>query len=404
MLAETQIIRQPTIPVLDAKQYLRVSPKPSNPIEDMLDVVAPGLSPSSPTTAAAAISIFSGAVVSDSKVSRLDSVVSCSGMIEDSMTQSTSALFEPQIRSGSSCDIGCRSTMEDEHICIDDLFAHLGTSFKCPLPGAFYGVFDGHRGAEAAAFIKENAVRFFIEDSYMPETTYIDSLIVEELKDSHRKAFLSADLALANDCCASLSSGTTVLTALVLGRCLLVANAGDCRAVLSRNGVAVEMSHDHKTSYPPERKRVEELGAFIEDEYLNGLISVTRALGDWDMKLPSGTFSALIAEPDFQQVTLTEDDEFLIIACDGVWDVMSSQQAVSFVRRGLRSHNNPQQCAEDLVAEALRLNTCDNLTVIVICFLSQIHSIEPQQSTQRRRRFCLSEESRERLKRLFEGN
>ncbi|KAL9682274.1 hypothetical protein QQ045_014069 [Rhodiola kirilowii] len=394
MLAEAQIIRQPAIPALDVNHFLRVS---SNPIDDMLDAATAGFSHSSPTTAS--LPIFQETVIS-----RLDSVVRCSGMIEDKMIQSTSAQFVPHIRSGSSCNIGYRSSMEDEHICIDDLSAHLGASFKCSLPGSFYGVFDGHRGSEAATFIKKNATRLFIEDTYMPQTADVDSLMVEELKYSHRMAFLSADLALANDCYASLSSGTTALTALVLGRCLLVANAGDCRAVLSRKGVAVEMSHDHKTSCLPERERVEKLGAYVDDGYLNGLISVTRALGDWDMKLPAGTFSALIAEPDFQQVTLTEDDEFLIIACDGVWDVLSSQQAVSLVRKGLRSHNDPQQCAKELVSEALRLNTCDNLTVIVICFLSEIQSSEPQQLTQRRRRFSLSKESREKLKRLFEGN
>lgn len=320
------------------------------------------------------------------------------------MMQPTSVLFEPQIRSGSSCDTGCRATMEDEHICIDDLSAHLGGSFKCPLPGSFYGVFDGHRGAEAASFLKKHALRLFIEDLCIPQSEDVEFFAGEKLQDFYRKAFLSADLALANECCVSPESGSTALTAVVLGRFLLVANAGDCRAVLSRKGVAVEMSHDHKPSYPPERKRVEELGAYIVDDYLNGIISVTRALGDWDIKLPSGTFSALTAEPDFQQVTLTEYEEFLIIACDGLWDVMSSQQAVSFVRRGLRIHNNPQQCAKDLVSEALRLNTCDNLTVIVICFCSQIRSYEPHhQSSQRRRRFFLSEESRDTLKRLFEG-
>ncbi|CAM8929880.1 unnamed protein product [Rhodiola kirilowii] len=401
MLAETQIICNPT------KQYL---PNPSSVIEDMLDAAAAARLPpsSSSPIAVPTLTMYSDTVVSDSKVSLLDSVssaMSSSGMMEDTRMQSSSAQFMPQIRSGSSCDIGNRPSMEDAHICIDHLSAHLGTSFKCPFPSAFYGVFDGHRGAEAAAYMKKNATRLFIEESYMPQTADIDSFMVEELKNSHRKAFLSADAALANDCYASLSCGTTALTALVLGRCLLVANAGDCRAVLSRKGLAVDMSHDHKTSYPPERKRVEELGAYIDDGYLNGVISVTRSLGDWDMKLPYGAYSALIAEPDFQQVTLNEEDEFLIIACDGVWDVMSSQQAVSLVRRGLRSHSNPQQCAKDVVTEALRLNTCDNLTVIVICFCSKIPSSEPEpQVPIRRRCFSLSAESRQRLKRLFEGN
>lgn len=153
----------------------------------------------------------------------------------------------------------------------------------------------------------------------------------------------------------------------------MVANAGDCRAVLCRKGEAIDMSQDHRPSYAAERKRVEELGGFIDDGYLNGILSVTRALGDWDMKLPSGSASPLIAEPEFRQIVLTEDDEFLIIGCDGIWDVMSSQQAVSIVRRGLRRHDDPEQCAKDLVTEALRLNTFDNLTVVIVCFTSPDH-------------------------------
>lgn len=156
-------------------------------------------------------------------------------------------------------------------------------------------------------------------------------------------------------------------------RLLMVANAGDCRAVLCRKGEAIDMSQDHRPSYAAERKRVEELGGFIDDGYLNGILSVTRALGDWDMKLPSGSASPLIAEPEFRQIVLTEDDEFLIIGCDGIWDFMSSQQAVSIVRRGLRRHDDPEQCAKDLVTEALRLNTFDNLTVVIVCFTSPDH-------------------------------
>lgn len=128
------------------------------------------------------------------------------------------------------------------------------------------------------------------------------------------------------------------------------------------------MSQDHRPIYAPERSRVEKSGGYIDDGYLNGVLSVSRALGDWDMKLPQGSTSPLIAEPEFSQILLTEDDEFLIIGCDGIWDVMSSQQAVSLVRRGLRRHDNPEQCARDLAKEALRLHTSDNLTVIVVCF------------------------------------
>ncbi|XWS14257.1 hypothetical protein CRYUN_Cryun36dG0107300 [Craigia yunnanensis] len=337
------------------------------------------------------------------QVSRFDSVAACAETIGDAVIESSAVKFVPRFRSGSYADIGPRRSMDDEHMRIDDLFSHLG-SIKNSMPSAFYAVFDGHGGPDAAAYIKRNATRLFFEDFDLHQVSDIDTIFLKELEDSHRKAFLLADRALANESSVSSSCGTTVLTALVLGRHLLVANVGDCRAVLCRKGVAVEMSQDHRPSYLPERKRVEELGGYIDDGYLNGYLSVTRALGDWDLKFPLGSASPLIAEPDVRQIALTEDDEFLIIGCDGIWDVMSSQFAVSLVRRGLRRHNDPEECAKEVVNEASRLNSSDNLTAIVICFSSpaRVESCPPQR---RRFRCCnLSEEARNRLKSLLEGN
>ncbi|CAI9774252.1 unnamed protein product [Fraxinus pennsylvanica] len=211
-------------------------------------------------------------------------------------------------------------------------------------------------------------------------------------------------MALADDSSVNTSSGTTALTVLVLGRLLMVANAGDCRAVLCRKGEAIYMSQDHRPNYALERKRVEELGGFIDDGYLNGVLSVTRALGDWDMKLPWGSPSPLIAEPEFRQIVLTEDDEFLIMGCDGIWDVISSQQAVSLMRRGLRRHDDPEQCAKDIVMEALRRSTFDNLTVIIVCFTSLDHP-EPSPARQRKLRCCsLLAEALCRLRFLLDRN
>ncbi|KAL1544942.1 protein-serine/threonine phosphatase [Salvia divinorum] len=177
-------------------------------------------------------------------------------------------MFVPSIRSGGFADIGPRPRryMEDEHIRIDDLSAHLELLITVPQPSAFYGVFYGHGGPEAAAYVRKQAMRFFFED----------------------------DMALAEDSSISSSSGMTALTALVVGRLLMVANAGDCQAVLCRKGEAIDMFQDHRPSYALERRRVEELGGFIDDGYLNGVLSVTQALGDWDMKLLQGSTSPLI--------------------------------------------------------------------------------------------------------------
>lgn len=149
---------------------------------------------------------------------------------------------------------------------------------------------------------------------------------------------------------------------------MLIANAGDSRAVLGKRGRAVELSKDHKPNCTSERLRIEKLGGVIYDGYLNGQLSVARALGDWHIKGAKGSKSPLSSEPELEEIILTEEDEFLIMGCDGLWDVMSSQCAVTMVRRELMQHNDPNKCAKVLVAEALQRNTCDNLTVVVVCF------------------------------------
>ncbi|KAL7104142.1 hypothetical protein ACP275_08G225400 [Erythranthe tilingii] len=266
--------------------------------------------------------------------------------------------FVPIFRSGSCSEIGPKPYMEDEYICVDDLSEHLGAANGLPSPRAFYGVFDGHGGTDAASFTKKNILKFIVEDFNFPDG----------VKRALKNAFVKADHALLDAKNLDHSSGTTALTALMLGRTVIIANAGDSRAVLGKRGRAIELTKDHKPNCTSERVRIEKLGGVIYDGYLNGQLSVARALGDWHIKGSKGAKCPLSSEPELHETILTEEDEFLIIGCDGLWDVMSSQYAVTIVRKELMVHNDPHKCSKELVREALKRNTCDNLTVVVVCF------------------------------------
>ncbi|WOL17252.1 putative protein phosphatase 2C 27 [Canna indica] len=266
--------------------------------------------------------------------------------------------FLPVLRSGSCTNIGLRPSMEDEHICIDNLADHVGEVPNFQFPGAFYGVFDGHGGTDAASFVRTNILKFIVEDDYFPC----------RMDEAIRSAFLRADYAFADTCSLDITSGTTALAALIFGRTLFIANAGDCRAVLGKRGHAVDLSMDHKPNCISERDRIEKLGGFVYDGYLNGQLSVARAIGDWHMKGSKGSACPLSAEPDLREASLTNEDEFLIMGCDGLWDVMSSQCAVTIVRKELMVHNDPERCSQELVREALKRDSRDNLTVVVVCF------------------------------------
>lgn len=271
--------------------------------------------------------------------------------------------FIPIVRSGGWADIGFRRSMEDTYVCCDNIKHEYGLKNFGEGPSAFYGVFDGHGGKHAADFACSNLPRFIMEDEDFPR----------EIEKVVSSAFLQTDTAFAEACSldSALASGTTALAALVVGRLLVVANVGDCRAVLCRRGKAIEMSRDHKPSCMKELKRIEDCGGYVYDGYLNGQLNVARALGDWHMeglKDPDGVAGPLSAEPEVLKMRLTEEDEFLIIGCDGIWDVFRSQNAVDFARRKLQEHNDPTTCCKELVDEALKRKTGDNVAAVVVCF------------------------------------
>ena len=103
-----------------------------------------------------------------------------------------------------------------------------------------------------------------------------------------------------------------------------------------------------------------------------------------------------------QDMVLNEEDEFLILGCDGLWDVMSSQCAVTIARKELMLHNDPERCSRELVREALKRNTCDNLTVVTVCFSPDPPPALEIPKFQFKR--CISAESLDLLQDLLDSN
>ena len=147
-------------------------------------------------------------------------------------------------------------------------------------------------------------------------------------------------------------SGTTAMAAAVLGRRLLVAHVGDCRAILCRNGRAVNLTTDHRPSTPSERSRIESMGGYVDPEgYLNGDLQVSRALGDFhytELKNEDGT-GCLSAEPDVVEQMVEMNDEFVVLTSDGALDVLLPNQVTRIARNSLIEHNSPEKAAAAVV-------------------------------------------------------
>lgn len=130
------------------------------------------------------------------------------------------------------------------------------------------------------------------------------------------------------------TAGCTATVIMVTQTHIICANAGDSRTVLSRGKVAVGLSEDHKPQNPQESERIEAAGGFVADNRVDGNLALSRALGDFEYKSNTQKKKEeqkVTAEPDFTETPITDDCEFVILACDGIWDVKSNQQAVDFV-------------------------------------------------------------------------
>ena len=156
---------------------------------------------------------------------------------------------------------------------------------------------------------------------------------------------------------------------------LVVANVGDSRCVLSRGGKAVAMSEDHKPENAEEARRIAAAGGFVINGRVNGNLNLSRAFGDAEYKqrrdLPPEAQIVTVA-PDVRAVALERGDDFFLLACDGIWDVMSCQEAVDFVReRRARGEALEQICAA-ACDHCLAPNTdgpgdgCDNMSIMVV--------------------------------------
>ncbi|OAA78829.1 Protein phosphatase 2C [Akanthomyces lecanii RCEF 1005] len=140
-------------------------------------------------------------------------------------------------------------------------------------------------------------------------------------------------------------------------RVLYTANVGDARIILCRNGKALRLSYDHKGSDENEGKRISNAGGLILNNRVNGVLAVTRALGDAYMK------DLVTGHPyTTETVIQPELDEFIIIACDGLWDVCGDQAAVDIVRK----IQDPTAASKRLVEHALSRLSTDNLSCMVV--------------------------------------
>nr|KJB29101.1 hypothetical protein B456_005G084400 [Gossypium raimondii] len=216
---------------------------------------------------------------------------------------------------------------------------------------AFFGVFDGHGGSRTAEYLKNNLFKnLSTHPDFIKDTK---TAIVETFKQTDAD-YLNEEKGQQKD------AGSTASTAVLLGDRLLVANVGDSRVVASRAGSAVPLSIDHKPDRSDERLRIEDAGGFIiwaGTWRVGGILAVSRAFGDKLLK------PYVVAEPEIQEEEIDGVD-FIIIASDGLWNVLSNEDAVALVQH----ITDAEAAARKLIKEAYARGSSDNITCVVVRF------------------------------------
>ncbi|CAA6662392.1 unnamed protein product [Spirodela intermedia] len=215
-----------------------------------------------------------------------------------------------------------------------------------------YAIFDGHLGDSVPSYLKGNLFTNILKEP----------IFWRDPEAAIRNAYQSTDQFILENAARLGPGGSTAVTAIVIdGRDLWIANVGDSRAVVCKQGAAQQLSVDHEPDM--ERKRIEKQGGFVtilpgDVPRVNGQLAVARAFGDQSLK------AHLSSEPDVKHVPLDRTTEFVILASDGLWKVMKNQEAVDIVK----SVKDPRAAAKRLTTEALARKSKDDISCIVIRF------------------------------------
>ena len=255
---------------------------------------------------------------------------------------------------------GERNRNEDKHT------IYLGMNKdNCPNVN-LYAVYDGHGGKFVSRFLSDNLPKFFTHSKVKYPLT---KAYVNQVYDKLQNILFTKYEKDATSCG---STCVTVIHFIDGGKNYLnILNTGDSRCVICRNNLAIPLTIDHKPNWPNEKRRINQAGGEIyhdgHDWRVNDL-SVSRAFGDKESK------KYVTHRSDLYKYRLTNKDRFIILACDGLWDVMSNQDAVNFVldncydiQMNSRINHNVN-IARRLAEYAINLDTTDNVTVIVVFF------------------------------------
>ncbi|XP_046885086.1 protein phosphatase 1B [Hypomesus transpacificus] len=287
------------------------------------------------------------------------------------------------LRFGLSSMQGWRVEMEDAHTAV------LGLPHGLP-DWSFFAVYDGHAGSRVANYCSKHLLEHIISASLNPASAASSTTptpeagssgpagslappTVEAVKAGIRVGFLKIDehMRSFSDLRNGMDrSGSTAVGVLVSPAHIFFVNCGDSRGVLYRNSHVCFSTLDHKPCNPREKERIQNAGGSVMIQRVNGSLAVSRALGDYDYKCVEGkgpTEQLVSPEPEVFEIARAPEDQFVVLACDGIWDVMSNEELCEFVRFRLEVSDDLERVCNEVVDTCLHKGSRDNMSVVLVC-------------------------------------
>ena len=229
------------------------------------------------------------------------------------------------------------------------------------------GVFDGHCGPSVAQWSSKHLTKHVESSARFDHGDYEVALV---------EGFVSLDRELRRNGVPGGSTGVTLLT--TPDGELYCANVGDSRCVISEGGQAVALSVDHKPTLPAEQARIVRAGGYVAGGRVLGSLAMSRALGDFNFKPGASVSGSDPAEemvtvvPEVMRRRVTEHTEFIVVACDGIWDCVTSQQCIDFVGKKMRE--SPEASLSSICSALFDVILasrpfglgCDNMSMLII--------------------------------------
>eukprot|EP00347_Sterkiella_histriomuscorum_P012912 403366745 len=295
---------------------------------------------------------------------------------------------------------GWRLNMEDAHICNPDFEKN----------ASIYGVFDGHGGIEVAEFCSKNLEEVLqqqqnykmknydlaLQDTFLKideilqtpggkrQLLQIQASYPPQVSPVERALMLAGrqPMSIGNPNDPAESKGCTANVLLIKDNTMFIANAGDARCVMAVTGKAFPLSTDHKPNLIQEKTRILRAGSSISAEgRIDGNLNLSRAIGDLRYKRNkniSPKEQPITAFPDIKQVQLSNNLDFIVIGCDGIWETKTNQQIVDFIYQQKKKKIPLDKICENLLDTLLSPSVertegkgCDNMTVIIVDFMSE---------------------------------